>query len=85
MVITENGQKLGRAIIDDVSRGVTLVPVKGMYSGADRNMIICAASRRETVRIVKIVEQISPDAFVMISDIREILGEGFVKVDEYLK
>lgn len=85
MVITENGQKLGRAVINEVGRGVTLVPVKGMYSGADRNMIICAASRRETVRIVKIVEQISPDAFVMISDIREILGEGFVKVDEYLK
>lgn len=85
MVITENGQQLGRAILDDISRGVTLVPVKGMYSGSDKSMIMCAASRRETVRIVRIIEKYSPDAFVMISDIREILGEGFVKVDEYLK
>lgn len=85
MVIADNGQLLGKAILDDVGRGVTLVPAKGMYSGSDKQLIMCAASRRETVRIVKLIEQISPGAFVMISDIREILGEGFVKVDEYLK
>lgn len=84
MIITEEGEMLSKNILDNVDRGVTSIDVTGMYSRTKKNMLVCAASKREAIKIIRIVKEYAPASFVMISDIKEILGEGFVKVDEYL-
>lgn len=47
-------------------------------------MLICAVSRRESIKVIRIVNEIDGNAFMMISDIHEILGEGFVETVQYL-
>ncbi|MBE5938240.1 MAG: YitT family protein [Lachnospiraceae bacterium] len=85
MIITDKHIKLADDIFRDVNRGVTGIEVTGMYSKEIKYMLMCVASKRESIRILKITRDSDPFAFVMIADIKEILGEGFVKVDEYFK
>ena len=49
----------------------------GMYSNEDKTVLYCVVSKKEIVQLKDIVEQIDPNAFVIVSDAREVLGEGF--------
>ena len=60
-----------------MGRGVTSLTGKGMYSGGDKKVLLCAVSKRQSVIVVQIVKTIDEHAFVIISDAREVLGEGF--------
>ncbi len=78
-IITNYGDEIGKRILVDVERGVTRIPGMGMYTGEERDILMCILSRNEVPHINKIVHEIDPDAFVIVSDIREVSGEGFIK------
>ena len=52
---------------------------KGMYSGADKCVLYCVVSQKEIVQVKEIVAETDPEAFVIVSDAREVLGEGFLE------
>lgn len=83
MVVTKKDERIAEQIISRINRGVTNVDVKGMYSGEKKKMLICAVSRKQLVKVIRIISDTDPSAFVMITDSREILGEGFVQADYY--
>ena len=61
----------------ELDRGVTLLEGRGGFSGRPKNVILCAFSRAQIVSIKSIVKQADPDAFIIVCDAYEILGEGF--------
>ena len=61
-----------------LERGVTLMEGKGAYSGTEKQVILCAFHRTHFVPIKRLVRQIDPDAFIIVCDAHEILGEGFL-------
>lgn len=61
----------------EMDRGVTLLAGRGGYSGREKKVILCAISRSQVVAVKSIVKMADPDAFVIVSDAYEILGEGF--------
>ena len=60
-----------------VGRGVTLIPVKGGYTGADKTMLFCTVRRHQISEIYEIVDKYDKNAFITVSDAGEIIGEGF--------
>ena len=50
---------------------------KGAYSGRDKQVILCACARTQIIPVKRAVQEIDPDAFVIVCDAHEILGEGF--------
>ncbi len=84
IAITDNSEDISYQIMNRANRGVTLVKAKGMYSGNDKDMLICAAPKREYIKLIRIISEKDAKAFVMISDIREVLGEGFVGAEKFL-
>jgi uncharacterized protein YebE (UPF0316 family) len=50
----------------------------GLYKGVERDIIFTVVSRREIFRLVERVRTIDPDAFMIISRVHEVLGEGFM-------
>lgn len=79
MVISENCEQIGKQIMTELERGVTSLSVKGMFSGKGRTMLLCVVSRKEVIKLSEIVSRTDENAFVIISDVREVNGEGFVK------
>ena len=79
-IITERQKEVSDMIMSELDRGLTSVPAKGMYSGADKLMLFCVVSKKEIVQLKQIVVKTDPNAFVIVTDAREVLGEGFLEV-----
>lgn len=78
-IITQKPDELSQILMDDLSRGVTGLSARGMYSGENKNMLFCVVSRKEIVRLKELALSLDPDAFVIVTDVREVLGEGFIE------
>ena len=79
VVISDRSEEIARQVMDRLERGVTAVDATGMYSGRTRKMLFCVVSRKELVILRDIVKRIDPRAFVIVDDVREVFGEGFIE------
>lgn len=78
-IITGKPDEISNMIINDLDRGVTGINVKGMYSGQDKLMLFCVVNKKEIVMLKEKVDEIDPAAFVIVTDAREVHGEGFIE------
>ena len=77
LIITGQAEAVSKRIITDLSRGVTALTGKGMYTGQDRSVLICALTMTEVHNLKHAVVTEDPTAFVVVSSAQEILGRGF--------
>lgn len=78
-IITEKPGELASLVMEELDRGVTGISATGMYSGQNKNMLFCVVARKEIVRLKELAKVCDPDAFVIVTDVREVLGEGFTR------
>ena len=78
-IFSKQNERLAADIIKNLNRGVTGIYCRGMYSGKGSLMLLCVVRPRRLPALVSLVREVDPDAFIIISDAREILGEGFKK------
>lgn len=78
-IITEHYDEVASKIMEELDRGVTGLDAKGMYTGDEKCVLYCVVSRKEIVDVKEIVHSIDSKAFVIVSDVREVLGEGFLE------
>lgn len=79
-IISEQYEAITRELLQ-LDRGVTLLEGKGAWSGKDKRVILCAFGRRQIIPVKKLVQAVDPNAFVIVCDAHEILGEGFGTYD----
>lgn len=77
-IISEALEEIAESVFKDLDRGVTYIPAKGAYTGNDKKMALCIVSRRQITALKDIVKEKDPDAFMVVTDVREVLGEGFL-------
>ena len=78
-IITGKPKEISDMIINDHDRGVTGINARGMYSGQDKLMLFCVVNKKEIIMLKEKVDKIDPDAFVIVTDAREVHGEGFIE------
>ena len=78
-IITEKADQVSHMIINEMDRGVTGLKGVGMYSRQDKLMLFCVVNKKEIVTLKEKVDMIDPDAFVIVCDVREVHGEGFIE------
>lgn len=77
-IVSDEPEEIANAIMSEMERGVTMLYGRGMYSGGGKSVLMCVVStRREINRLKNIVKEIDPNAFVIISNVHEVMGEGF--------
>lgn len=81
MIISSNPQKIADIISEKMDRGITIFHAYGHYTKQPKDVIYCIVSRSEIVRLKSIVREIDPKAFVSISEIKDVTGEGF-RIDD---
>lgn len=77
LIVTDYADEIIKAITEELSRGVTVLPVKGGYTGQDKNMLMCAIRSHEIAKLNRIIRSVDEKAFVIVTEAGEILGEGF--------
>ncbi len=80
-IISQNSNDIAAKILQ-IDRGVTAISVKGMYTNAQKDMLMCVVSAKQIVTLKQIVHEIDPAAFVIVADVREVLGEGFNSISQ---
>lgn len=78
-IITNKASEVADALMQNLGRGVTGVSATGMYSGDAKNMLYCVVSKKEIIELKDIIARLDKKAFVIVTDAREVLGEGFLE------
>lgn len=76
-IITDHYEEVAKKLMMELDRGATGLHATGMYTGTDKCVLYCVVSKKQIVALKEIVVDIDPEAFVIVSDVREVLGEGF--------
>lgn len=76
-IITDKPDEVSRSILVDLERGVTSMEAIGVYTGTKRSMLYCVITRSEVSVLKSLVLETDPEAFVVIGQAHEVLGEGF--------
>lgn len=78
-VISENHNEIADEIMQDMKRGVTGIYSQGCYHKKDNMMLMCIVKSREIPGLLEKVKRIDKNAFTVISEVREVRGEGFIE------
>ena len=78
-IVSDRYKEISDAIMTQMDRGVTGLDAVGMYSGDEKCMLYCVVSKKEIVVLKEIILKIDNNAFVIVTDAREVLGEGFLE------
>ncbi|RLL48222.1 YitT family protein [Oceanobacillus piezotolerans] len=83
-IISEHSNEIAAKIMKDMDRGVTVLNGRGSYSGEQRDVLYCIVARNELFRLKSIINSLDPHAFVAVTTVHDVLGEGFT-LDENKK
>jgi uncharacterized membrane-anchored protein YitT (DUF2179 family) len=70
-------EEIQKFIVESLDRGATIYIAKGAYTQTNREIVNSVMNKKEFVKLKNHIKTIDPNAFVMISNVREVLGEGF--------
>lgn len=76
-IISDKTEAISAAVLHDLDRGLTKLNGAGGYTGQARTVLMVVVSQTEVSKLKKIVKEVDPAAFVIISEAHEVLGEGF--------
>ena len=77
LIITRKPEETAKALMERVGHGVTALHGTGMYTGEEREVLLCVIRRHEANQVKKMILEIDNTAFMMLSDVNEVLGRGF--------
>jgi uncharacterized membrane-anchored protein YitT (DUF2179 family) len=81
-IISQHPEGIEKAIMEKLGHGGTIFTARGMYTKAERPVIMSVITNHEVGNLTKIVHQEDPKAFMIIQDAFEVLGEGFTPIEE---
>ena len=80
-VMSPHNQEIAQALMDELERGVTFYKSRGAYSGREGEAVICVVDRKQFYKAKKMIYAIDKSAFLIVSEAKEVYGEGFLDSD----
>ena len=80
-IVTDQGKELGKEIIEKLHHSVTKLPGKGLYTGKEKDVLVCVVNPTQLNELTKIVNSY-PGSFVTISQVNTVMGK-FVRLDSH--
>jgi len=77
IIISDKSDLIAEKILKELDRGVTGLHGVGMWTKEEKNVLICVVKRHEVGQIKNLIKSVDHKAFVILTDVREVLGEGF--------
>lgn len=82
-IVSAKSEQITQAIMSQVDRGVTLLHGRGGYLGNETELVLTVISNRELVKVERLVHQIDPECFMVVSRVSEVRGRGFSLSKQY--
>ncbi|WP_200858832.1 YitT family protein [Bhargavaea cecembensis] len=81
-IISEWQDEIADKITQEMDRGVTVMKGRGHYTKQEREVLYCVVGKNEIVRLKNIINSVDPSAFVSVTDVHDVMGEGFTLDEE---
>ncbi|QFT89380.1 hypothetical protein FIU87_12045 [Bacillus sp. THAF10] len=76
-IISNKHEEISAKVHQEMDRGVTILKGVGSFSKMERNVLYCVVAKNEIVKLKNVITSVDPHAFVAVSDVHDVLGEGF--------
>ncbi len=83
IIITKHYDEVAKKIGDDLQRGSTFLKGQGVYSGKDTKVVLTAVKKQQIADLKEIVVEIDPDAFIIVQEAHQVLGDGFARYSKF--
>jgi uncharacterized membrane-anchored protein YitT (DUF2179 family) len=77
-IISKKSEIITKRVLLGLDRGVTILHGRGAFSGSEKDVLFCLVAPTQITMMKKLIAEEDPDAFVVVSDAKEVLGEGFM-------
>lgn len=77
LIISDKSEEIAKVIENEIKRGITGIYGKGMYTNNEKLILMCVAPRKDIARIKLMARKIDRNSFIIITNSREVLGQGF--------
>lgn len=79
LIITREYDQVAQVISDKLERGATFLHGQGTYSGKDTKVVLTAVKKQQLAELKELVVEIDPDAFIIVQEAHQVLGDGFIR------
>lgn len=80
LIISDRSEEIRLGILEKMGRGVTTLDGKGGYTGKEKDVLLVIVSRAEVSQLKRLVTQIDASSFVILTEVHEVMGEGFKEI-----
>ena len=83
LIISKEHDAIAKKIGDELHRGATFLEGQGAYSGQDTKVILTAVKKQQIAELKQLVVEIDPNAFIIVQEAHQVLGDGFARYSKY--
>lgn len=80
-IVSQNPDPIAKMLDEDIGRGVTILNGRGYYSKRETDVLYCVINKLQLTRTKRMIKKIDEQAFVVVHDVRDVLGNGFMTED----
>ena len=77
LIISDHHEAVAKVINEKLDRGATYLTGHGSYSGQPKQVVLTVVKRQQVADLKRLVVEIDPDAFIVVQEAHQVLGEGF--------
>ena len=81
-IISEKNKEISKFILDDLERGCTFIKGIGGFTRKDNSILYTVLDRNEFIKLKNKIKEIDKNAFITVGEVHEVMGEGFMGIDE---
>ncbi|MBN1552720.1 YitT family protein [bacterium] len=82
LIISHHSDEIANRAMKELHRGATFIPVEGAYTGHPGKMLMMVIRPRQTASLREIVRELDSDAFMIVSNVNQVLGKGFQNIKD---
>ncbi|MFZ5571337.1 MAG: YitT family protein [Thermodesulfobacteriota bacterium] len=75
LIISPQWRKIADGIMNEIKRGVTVIPGEGGYSGQEEKILYTVITFQELARLKQLIRRMDPQTFMVVTDTLEIMGK----------
>ena len=81
-IISDKNKDISKFILNDLERGCTFIKGVGVFTGKDTALLYTVLDRSEFIKLKNKIREIDKNAFITVGEVHEVMGEGFMGIDE---
>ena len=83
LIISPQHEEIARVVAEKLDRGATYLHGEGSYTKTEKKVVLTAVKRQQVTDLKRLVVEIDPDAFIIVQDAHQVLGDGFARYSKY--